>query len=145
MSIANFVYTSFAYRDISCEIEISQAVNSLLSLIANGSAPIQCWHSARSRGWPFPVLKYKYIFIRIKCTEAILSNTRSRGWPFPVLKHKYIFIRIKCTEAILSNSTRKLLRFETTKMLIAVYKNKNFLTHKRGFCATEKCNGAATI
>ena len=45
------------------------------------------------------------------------------GWPFPTLKYKYI-IQIKYTEAILLNSTRKLLRFEITKMLIAVLKNK---------------------
>jgi len=44
------------------------------------------------------------------------------GWPFPMLKYKYIF-QIKYTEAILSNSTRKLLWFEITKMLIAVLKN----------------------
>jgi len=31
---------------------------------------------------------------------------------------------MKYTEAILSNSTRKLLRFEITKMVIAVLKNK---------------------
>ena len=37
-----------------------------------------------------------------------------------MLKYKYIFH----TEAILSNSTRKLLWFEITKMLIAVLKNK---------------------
>ena len=35
----------------------------------------------------------------------------SLGWPFPMLKYKYIF-RMKYTEAILSNSTLKLLRFE---------------------------------
>jgi len=34
-------------------------------------------------------------------------------------KYKYIF-QIKYTEAILSNSSRKLLWFEITKMLIAV-------------------------
>ena len=45
----------------------------------------------------------------------------SLGWPFPVLKYKYIS-RTKYTEAILSSaSARKLLRFEITKMLIAVY------------------------
>jgi len=44
------------------------------------------------------------------------------GWTFPVLKYYYIF-HIKCTEAILSNSTRKVLWFEISKMLIAV-KNK---------------------
>ena len=38
------------------------------------------------------------------------------GWPFPMLKYKYIF-QIKYTEAILSNSTRKLLWCEVTKML----------------------------
>ena len=47
----------------------------------------------------------------------------SLGWPFPVLKYKYIF-QIKYTEAILSNSTWKLLWFEITKMLIAVVKNQ---------------------
>jgi len=41
------------------------------------------------------------------------------GWPFPMLKYKYIF-QIKYTEAILSNSTRKLLKFEITEMLTAV-------------------------
>jgi len=39
--------------------------------------------------------------------------------PFPMLKYKYIF-QIKYTEAILSNSTRQLLWFEISKMLIAV-------------------------
>jgi len=46
----------------------------------------------------------------------------SLGWQFPVLKYKYF--QIKHTEAILSNTTRKLLRFEISKMLIAVLKNK---------------------
>ena len=45
----------------------------------------------------------------------------SLGWPFPMLKYNYIF-QIKYTEAILSNSTRKLLWFEITKMLIAFSK-----------------------
>jgi len=40
-----------------------------------------------------------------------------------MLKYKYIF-QIKYTKAILSNNTRKLLWFEITKMLIAVFKNK---------------------
>jgi len=43
----------------------------------------------------------------------------SSGWPFPMLKYKYI-LEIKYKEAILSNSTRKLLRFEIRKMTIAV-------------------------
>jgi len=45
----------------------------------------------------------------------------SLSWPFPMLKYKYIF-QIKYTEAILSNSSRKLLRFEISKMLTAVKK-----------------------
>jgi len=45
----------------------------------------------------------------------------SIGWPFPMLKYKYIF-QIKHTQAILSNSTRKRLRFEISRMLIAVLK-----------------------
>jgi len=40
-----------------------------------------------------------------------------------MLKYLYIF-QIKYTEAILSNSTRKLLRFDISKMPIAVKKNK---------------------
>jgi len=40
-----------------------------------------------------------------------------------MLKHKDIF-QIKTTKAILSDGTRKLLWFEITKILIAVYKNK---------------------
>ena len=41
----------------------------------------------------------------------------------PTLKYNYIF-QIKYTEAILSDSSRKLLWFEISKMLIAVLKNK---------------------
>jgi len=52
-------------------------------------------------------------------------NAGSLGWPFPMLKYKHIFRR-KYTEAILSNSSRKLLWFEITKMLITLYKN-NFI------------------
>ena len=47
----------------------------------------------------------------------------SMGWPFSVLKCKYVS-QIKYTETILSNSTGKLLWFEITKMLIAFKKNK---------------------
>ena len=45
----------------------------------------------------------------------------SLGWPFPMINYKYIF-QIKHTVAILPNSTRKLLWFEISKMLIAVKK-----------------------
>jgi len=58
--------------------------------------------------------------------ESVRYNWHSAGslvWPFPVLKYKYIF-QVKYTESILSNSTRKLLWFEISKMLIAVKKNK---------------------
>jgi len=41
------------------------------------------------------------------------------GWPFPVLKYNYIF-QIKYMATVLSNSTQKLLWFEISKMLIAV-------------------------
>jgi len=47
----------------------------------------------------------------------------SLGWPFPTLKYEYIF-QIKYTEAILSNNTRKLLWLEITRILIAVLRNK---------------------
>ena len=40
-----------------------------------------------------------------------------------MLKYEYIF-QVKYTEAIVSNGTRKLLRFEIAKMLIAVFKNE---------------------
>jgi len=43
----------------------------------------------------------------------------SPGCPSPALKCEYIF-QINYTEAILPDSTRKLLSFEITKMLIAV-------------------------
>jgi len=49
-------------------------------------------------------------------------SASSLGWPCPMLKYKYIFQKIKYTEAILSNSTRKSLWFEISKMLIAVSK-----------------------
>ena len=42
------------------------------------------------------------------------DSAGSLGWPFPMLKYKYIF-QIKYTEATLSNSTRKLLWFEIIK------------------------------
>ena len=47
----------------------------------------------------------------------------SLGWPFPMLKCKYI-CQIKNTLQLLSHSTRKLLWFEIGKMLITVEKNK---------------------
>jgi len=51
--------------------------------------------------------------------EERKSRAGFLGWPFPTLKYKYIFQR-KYAEAFLSNSTRKLLWLEITKMVIAV-------------------------
>ena len=58
----------------------------------------------------------------------------SLGWPFSVLKYKYIF-QVKYTEAILSNNSRKLLRFEITKMLIACSLKLNLLCYLLQFSA----------
>jgi len=55
------------------------------------------------------------------------------GWPFPMRNYKYIS-QIKYTEAILSNSTRKLLWFEISKMLIAILK-MNLLCYLLQFSA----------
>jgi len=43
------------------------------------------------------------------------------SWLFPALKHKYIFSN-KIYDSSLSSSTQKLLWFEISKMLIAVFK-----------------------
>ena len=37
------------------------------------------WHSAGSLGWPFTMLKYKYIS-QIKHTEAINQQSETVGW-----------------------------------------------------------------
>jgi len=42
------------------------------------SVPTQLAHRAGSMGWPFPVLKYKYI-LQIKCTEAIFALENCYG------------------------------------------------------------------
>jgi len=70
-----------------------------------------------------------------KCADRayIWHSAGSQGWPLPMLKYKNIF-QIKYTEAILSNSTRKLLWFEITEMLIAV-KNQNLLCYLLYFSA----------
>jgi len=60
---------------------------------------------------------------RTKLCRYKWHSAGSLGWPFPMLKYKHIF-QIKYMEAVLSNSTRKLLWFEITKMLIAVKQNK---------------------
>jgi len=59
-----------------------------------------------------------------------MENSGSLGWPFPMVKYRYI-LQIKCTEAVLSNSTWKLLWFETTKMLIAVLKRKRTISDRQ--------------
>ena len=56
-----------------------------------------------------------------KCADTIGTVL---GWPYLMIKYKYIF-QIKYTEAVLSNSTRKLLWFEIVKCwLNAVLKNE---------------------
>jgi len=52
--------------------------------------------------------------------ERQWNSAGSLGWPFPMLKYKYIFQIKKNAEAILSNSARKPARFEITKLPIAV-------------------------
>jgi len=61
------------------------------------------------------------------------SQAESLGWPFPMLKYKYIF-QIKYTEAILSNNTRKLSWFEITKMSTAVLRNEFIVLFIIIFC-----------
>jgi len=68
-------------------------------------------------------------FIRTKVCRYNCNSAGSLGWPFPMLKYKYVFLQIKYTEAILSNSTRKLLRFEISKMLIAVLEKKCIVSY----------------
>jgi len=51
-----------------------------------------------------------------------------------MLKYKYIS-QIKYAEKVLSNSTQKLLWFEITRMLIAVFRKINLLCHLLKFSA----------
>jgi len=57
--------------------------------------------------------------IENKSVPIQLAQCWFPGWPFPMLKYKYIF-QTKYMKAILSNSTRKLLWFEISRMLTAV-------------------------
>jgi len=59
--------------------------------------------------------------IGAKVRRCNWHSAGSLGWPFPMLAFEFIF-RVKYTEAILSNSSRKLLRFETSKIPIEVEK-----------------------
>ena len=79
--------------NISCKLAQSLMLFPmvLVEVIANKSAPIQ------------------------------LAQCQFPGWPFPMLKYKYIS-QIKYTEAVWSNSTQKLLWFEICKMLIVTWK-----------------------
>jgi len=51
--------------------------------------------------------------------ECVPIQLAQCWFPGLAISDKYIF-QIKYTEAVLSNSTRKLLRFEITNMLIAL-------------------------
>jgi len=65
---------------------------------------------------------FNFFTIGNKCVPIQLAQCRFPGQTFfssKILIGLYIF-RIKYAEAILSNSTRKLLLFEITKMLIAI-------------------------
>jgi len=62
--------------------------------------------------------------LRFCVTEKVNSATTGIVYRIHNIIYKYKIIQnIKYTEAILSNSTRKLLWFEITKMLIAALKN----------------------
>jgi len=58
-------------------------------------------------------------------SELVKAAQLARRW-FPGLAISSAFFQVKYTEAVLSNSTRKLLRFEIAKTLIAVLKT-NFM------------------
>jgi len=60
---------------------------------------------------------------RTKVCRYNWHSASSPSRPCPLLKYWYIF-QIEYTEAILSNSTREMLWFEITKMLIAVLEKK---------------------
>jgi len=51
------------------------------------------WHSAGSLGWPFPMLKYKYIF-QIKNMEAIFFTQHSETVWFEINKMLIAFKKI---------------------------------------------------
>jgi len=83
--------------------------------------------SDRTRLLLFSPVPFPPVSRERKCADTIGTVPVPLGWPFPVLKYEYIF-QIKYTEAILSNSTGKLLWFEITKMLIAVQEKINKFT-----------------
>jgi len=72
------------------------------------------------------------------------QSAASLPWPFPALKYKYIF-QIKYTEAILSNSSRKRLWFEISKMMIVVLRSKFivliYYNFRRTFVGYSRCGG----
>ena len=82
---------------------------------------------ALDRGWQPTVSTAGHEEWGTKVRRYNWHSAGSLGWQFPMLKYNYI-IRIQYTEAMLSNSTRKLLRFEITKMLMAVLTNKFILS-----------------
>jgi len=83
--------------------------------------PLSSHTCGRSKDVPAPA------HIHVSAGRYNWHSAGSLGcWPFPTLKCKYIF-QTKYTEAILSISTRKLSRFEITKMVIAVTKNRSIV------------------
>jgi len=92
LSVRPFVSLSFTWQRLLGDMVPGNAIKLTHGASEETKACRYSWHTAGSLGWPFPAMKYKYIFFQIQYTEAILSN-----------------------------STRKLLWFEISKMLIAVF------------------------
>jgi len=66
-----------------------------------------------------PLASYRVLLLQgTKVCRYNWHSAGSLGWPFSMLNYEYIFRQY--TKAVLSNSTRELLWFEITKMLIAV-------------------------
>jgi len=77
--------------------------------MAAGHYECKAAQPGQSRQWPWGTKVCRYNW----------HSAGSLDWPFPVLKYKYIF-QIKYIETVLSNSCQKLSWFEITKMLIGV-------------------------
>ena len=70
-----------------------------------------------------PLASYRVLLLQgSKVCRYNWHSAGSLGWPFSMLNYEYIFRQY--TKAVLSNSTRELLWFEITKMLIAVWEKK---------------------
>ena len=68
----------------------------------------------------------RLLYIGNESAPVQLAQCRFSGLAISSAKMSIYFLKIKYTETNLPRSTRKLLRLEITKMLIAVYE-KNFI------------------